>query len=110
VTACVMRPEFACYAGVPCERQTSGECGFTVTSTVQACLERVNASPSPSPSFSRADFNQDGEVNDADFQILRADFIKNEPGLVTDLNQDGRVNLHDYTVFIKEMQTQRPTN
>ena len=41
VTACIFRPEFACYQRARCERQANGECGFTQTSELQACLARA---------------------------------------------------------------------
>ena len=38
VTTCEWRPEYACYREATCERQTSGECGWTMTPALQACL------------------------------------------------------------------------
>lgn len=38
VTTCVANPEFACYADATCERQPSGQCGWTPTSELNACL------------------------------------------------------------------------
>jgi hypothetical protein len=41
VTACIFRPEFACYQKAICERQRNGECGFTQTAELTACLVRA---------------------------------------------------------------------
>lgn len=37
-TACVFRPEYACYQAATCEVQTDGECGWTQTNELAACL------------------------------------------------------------------------
>lgn len=37
-TTCEFRPEYACYDSAICERQASGECGWTQTSESQSCL------------------------------------------------------------------------
>ncbi len=39
VSTCEFREEYACYQGATCERQTSGQCGWTATSELQACLD-----------------------------------------------------------------------
>jgi hypothetical protein len=41
VTTCIFRPEFACYQKAACARQANGECGFTQTAELLACLARV---------------------------------------------------------------------
>ena len=41
VTACIFRPEFACYQKAACARQSNGECGFTQTAELLACLARA---------------------------------------------------------------------
>ncbi|MGQ0763010.1 MAG: DUF6748 domain-containing protein [Acidobacteriota bacterium] len=41
VTACIFRPEFACYQKATCTRQRNGECGFTQTAELAACLARA---------------------------------------------------------------------
>lgn len=41
VTACIFRPEFACYANAVCERQRNGECGFTPSPELRSCLARA---------------------------------------------------------------------
>jgi len=38
VTTCEYRSEYACYATARCERQSSGECGWTETSELATCL------------------------------------------------------------------------
>ncbi len=38
VTTCEYRAEFACYRDARCEQQASGECGFTQTAELTACL------------------------------------------------------------------------
>jgi len=40
VTTCEIRPEFACYQNAVCERQASGECGWTQTAELKECLEK----------------------------------------------------------------------
>jgi eight-cysteine-cluster-containing protein len=39
MTTCEFRPEYACYRAAACERQPSGECGWTETPELRACLE-----------------------------------------------------------------------
>jgi hypothetical protein len=41
VTACIFRPEFACYQKAACARQRNGECGFTQTAELLSCLARA---------------------------------------------------------------------
>ena len=38
VSACVFRPEFACYQAAECKRQSNGQCGFAKTPALVACL------------------------------------------------------------------------
>lgn len=38
MSPCIFRPEFACYKKTKCERQADGQCGWTMTPAVQACL------------------------------------------------------------------------
>lgn len=45
VTTCEWRPEYACYQNAQCERQSDGQCGWTQTQELAACL----ASPPPPP-------------------------------------------------------------
>lgn len=35
---CIFKPEFACYKKTACERQADGQCGWTMTPAVKACL------------------------------------------------------------------------
>ena len=37
-TTCEFRPEYACYQQATCERQADGQCGFTPTPELAACL------------------------------------------------------------------------
>jgi hypothetical protein len=41
VTACDYRPEYECYKKAACERQKNGECGFTMTPELAACLKNA---------------------------------------------------------------------
>ena len=41
ITTCIFRPEFACYQKAVCARQANGECGFTQTRELLACLARA---------------------------------------------------------------------
>jgi len=45
VSACAFRPEHACYGSefAVCERQASGDCGWTATDKLQACLKDPGA-------------------------------------------------------------------
>lgn len=38
ITTCEFRPEYACYQGAECKRQVNGECGWTQTPQLTACL------------------------------------------------------------------------
>jgi hypothetical protein len=38
VTTCEFKPEYACYRDAVCERQPAGECGWTTTPELEACL------------------------------------------------------------------------
>jgi hypothetical protein len=38
VTTCEYRAEYACYDNAKCEKQTNGKCGWTMSSTLTACL------------------------------------------------------------------------
>jgi hypothetical protein len=40
ITTCEWRPEYACYQKATCERQADGNCGFTRTAELAACLVR----------------------------------------------------------------------
>jgi hypothetical protein len=40
ITTCEFRPEYECYKRAICERQRNGECGFTQTPELTACLRR----------------------------------------------------------------------
>jgi hypothetical protein len=40
ITTCEFRPEYACYQKAACERQRDGNCGFTKTPELTACLAR----------------------------------------------------------------------
>jgi len=41
ITTCEFRPEYACYQKAACARQANGECGFTQTPELAACLARA---------------------------------------------------------------------
>jgi eight-cysteine-cluster-containing protein len=38
ITTCEFRPEYACYRNATCERQNSGQCGWTQDAALTACL------------------------------------------------------------------------
>lgn len=38
ISACEFKPEYACYRKARCERQASGECGWTITQEARACI------------------------------------------------------------------------
>ncbi len=42
-SACVVRPTDHCYQAAACERQANGQCGHTITPTLEACLRDANA-------------------------------------------------------------------
>lgn len=39
ITTCEFRPEYACYQKAKCERQPTGECGWTMTEELMSCIE-----------------------------------------------------------------------
>jgi hypothetical protein len=39
ITACVYLPKYACYKDAKCERQKDGQCGWTPTAALTACLK-----------------------------------------------------------------------
>jgi hypothetical protein len=41
VSTCEFREEYACYQTATCERQPDGECGWTPTSELQACIDNA---------------------------------------------------------------------
>jgi hypothetical protein len=41
ITTCEFRPEYECYKKAACERQKNGQCGFTQTPELLACLKRA---------------------------------------------------------------------
>ncbi len=45
VTTCEYRAEYACYQVATCERQTNGQCGWTMTETVTQCLQDMKNGP-----------------------------------------------------------------
>jgi len=50
VTTCEFRPEYACYQTASCAKQADGECGWTQTQDLTACL----ANPPPASGGSGA--------------------------------------------------------
>lgn len=44
ISTCEWREEYACYRTATCERQASGECGWTPTESLLQCLAQSNAS------------------------------------------------------------------
>jgi eight-cysteine-cluster-containing protein len=38
VTTCEFRPEYACYQSATCAAQADGQCGWTMTPELEACL------------------------------------------------------------------------
>jgi eight-cysteine-cluster-containing protein len=45
ITTCEYRPEYDCYKQATCERQPGGECGWTPTAALDACLAGSAAAP-----------------------------------------------------------------
>lgn len=43
-TPCIWRPEFSCYKRALCEAQPDGNCGWTMTAELKACLRSLNGS------------------------------------------------------------------
>lgn len=41
ITTCEFSPEYACYRSARCERQASGECGWTQTPSLKMCLAKT---------------------------------------------------------------------
>jgi hypothetical protein len=40
ISTCEWRPQYACYRTATCERQATGQCGWTMTAALQQCLAR----------------------------------------------------------------------
>jgi eight-cysteine-cluster-containing protein len=38
ITTCEFRPEYACYRSATCAAQSDGQCGWTMTPELEACL------------------------------------------------------------------------
>lgn len=43
MSACLYEPEFDCYKTAICKRQPSGECGWSQTPELQACINQARA-------------------------------------------------------------------
>ena len=43
ITTCEFLPEYVCYRNAVCERQSNGECGWTLTNELTQCLEEQSA-------------------------------------------------------------------
>jgi hypothetical protein len=41
-STCEYRPEYACYQQAACERQSNGQCGFTISDSVAQCIGSAN--------------------------------------------------------------------
>ena len=48
VSTCEYTAAYACYQGAMCERQASGQCGWTETSSLRSCLANAGASAAAS--------------------------------------------------------------
>jgi len=46
ISPCIYQAEFACYKGATCERQASGQCGWTPTVELTSCLASSTGSDS----------------------------------------------------------------
>lgn len=42
-STCEYRPEYSCYRDAKCERQSSGQCGWTTTSELSMCLSNAGS-------------------------------------------------------------------
>lgn len=42
ISTCAYSPVFACYQSAQCERQVTGECGWTQTAELQSCIDSFN--------------------------------------------------------------------
>lgn len=43
VSACIYKPEFACYRAATCARQADGACGWTETAKLASCISAARA-------------------------------------------------------------------
>ena len=50
ISNCMYSPEYACYKTATCERQTTGECGWTPTNELSMCLKQ-NAATTQAPAY-----------------------------------------------------------
>ena len=42
MSTCEFRPEYSCYQGAKCERQVSGQCGWTLSAELNMCLQNAS--------------------------------------------------------------------
>jgi eight-cysteine-cluster-containing protein len=47
MSTCIFREEYACYQSATCERQANGDCGWTPTAELQACLSTTRSTTDP---------------------------------------------------------------
>lgn len=45
VSTCEFLPEYACYTSAVCEQQTDGNCGWTPSTTLSACIDKARQTP-----------------------------------------------------------------
>lgn len=107
VTPCGMKAIFGCYRTATCAVQANGQCGFTETPELTACLAAggpsATASPIQTVRYKTSDFNKDGKTDLTDYAVIKSEFLKTGKDLKADIYPEGKgdgiVNLYDYEVF-----------
>lgn len=77
VGTCEFKPEYACYQAAECKVQTDGQCGFTPSNTLTACLADAKVTPAPTATpnatpgtYAASDLNKDGKTDIQDYVIF----------------------------------------
>lgn len=89
-SACIFKPEFACYKAATCERQPSGNCGWTQTPELQQCIESAKDPGGPiiqQPPESQP-FAYSGTLLAGDSTTPLLDFNKTDYDLALSQNKD----------------------
>lgn len=95
VTTCEFKPEYACYQAAECKVQADGNCGFTPSDTLTACLNNAKVSPTPTAS-----------VAPSSSPAATPGTCANGNYAASDLNKDCRTDIQDFTLFLTEYRAQ----
>lgn len=62
-STCIYKPQFACYKQARCEKQISGQCGWTQTTELQSCLAQY-ITPTPTPTVTPTPITSGSQIID----------------------------------------------